>query len=82
MMKIKNKIFIADNEVEASFRIENNMYVQYCGLANFVAETEMLYEVKYSFLKYVDLYRIQYDKKYALVLFWIRFPGGNCLSVN
>ncbi len=30
----------------------------------------------------LNLYRIQYDKKYALVLFWIRFSGRNCLSVN
>lgn len=58
------------------------MYVQYSGWANILAETEMLYEVKYSFLKYVDLYRIQYDEKFALVLFWIRFSDGNCLSVN
>lgn len=42
----------------------------------------MLYEVKYSFLKHTDLYRIQYDKKYALVLFWISFADGNCLIIN
>ncbi len=34
MMKIKNKIFVADNEGEARWRIGNSMYVQYCSLAN------------------------------------------------